>query len=1092
MVGGPAVQSVHLGAAHPLLPPTIQARSPDELFAHAVHTLRGDMGSVNTLLVVDDINQVDLASAALVRHLVSAGVVVVATVRSEGASNPFVQSLWKDGLLERVDIGSFDQQQSVDLISSILGPATAELHDAVFALCDGNALFTRELIADGRASSALREGAAGWELVGELRAEQRLADLFVDRLASLPDPERELLELVALAEPTPLATAQALAGPALLERLNDRGLVSVVDASIVRASHPMLGEVARRQIPPLRVERLIDRIIETILTVDRVAPTDVLRAVRWQIERGTEPDPRHAAQAAMAALALFDGETALACARASLDEDSPSSQVLLGRAQFINGQPVEAAETLRGASQAATTAEERTVATVALSEVLTFGLGDFAGAASALEATLATVTETEHRAMLAGTLGLARALTGDFETALTLGDELLDTPDLNELSWLNLALIWTIGAVLTGRLDKTQERLTRGTALARAHRAELPAALDQMLVAQVMFDIEDGRIDRAMEQATAEHDVARSQHRLTTLWDVSLSYLHTMTGNGAIATRHAQAAVASVAAGDPLGVAPLVHAAAAMAHAAVGDSASAMTIGDLAEADPRCGPREQGFLARAKANVLALDGNIDAAIEACTNPSVAHANTVWDMWAIYDAVRLGRAQAVVGLLRAGASRAPVESVLAMTQHAEAHVAQDAALLAKASDRLLRTGFVLFAAEAAAHASLQLETDGDATGAAAMALRSLVLFGECTSMRSLAVESLAAPLTAREREIATAAAAGTASKDIADQLFVSRRTVDNHLQNALHFMVHPFRFGIQLGPFTEPVELREYARKVQDLGYSELFSADHLGAVDPFLPLLVAAEATTTLRFGPLVLNNEFHNPAMLARTAASFDVLTGGRLVLGMGTGYMQSEHDAADIPLRAPGARVTRFGESIDALRALLDDGTVNCAGDHITLAVEDLGVRPAQSRVPILMGGYGKRVVTLAGHKADIYQFTGLAHDADTGAPKIGGFALADVATRHGWLKQAAAERFDQIELSTLVQQTKIGAGAAEPRDAAIERMNITREIADQSPFMFFGSEAEVIEQLLRLREDFGIHHVVTRDPDDFAPIVAALAGT
>lgn len=311
-------------------------------------------------------------------------------------------------------------------------------------------------------------------------------------------------------------------------------------------------------------------------------------------------------------------------------------------------------------------------------------------------------------------------------------------------------------------------------------------------------------------------------------------------------------------------------------------------------------------------------------------------------------------------------------------------------------------------------------------------------------------------------------------------------------------VQPFRFAIQTGPFDNPQALREHARKVEDLGYAELYSSDHLNGgglknVDPFLPLLVAAEATTTLRFGPLVLNNEFHHPVLLARTAASFDLLTDGRLVLGMGTGYAQDEHDAADIVLRPPGPRVDRFEESIMALRSLLDHGSVDQTGQHFTLAVDGLGVRPAQQRVPILIGGHGRRVVSLAGRAADIFQFTGLIHDPVTGKPSGGGFARAEVAKRRAWLEEAAPHRDPSqlLELSTLVQQTHVGPGAAEVRADAATRLGHEPALVDETPFAFIGSHQEVVEKLLALREELGIHHVVSRDPDDFAPIVAALAG-
>lgn len=311
------------------------------------------------------------------------------------------------------------------------------------------------------------------------------------------------------------------------------------------------------------------------------------------------------------------------------------------------------------------------------------------------------------------------------------------------------------------------------------------------------------------------------------------------------------------------------------------------------------------------------------------------------------------------------------------------------------------------------------------------------------------------------------------------------------------MTHPFRFGIQGGPFADPVALREHARRIEDLGYAELFSSDHvngggLNNVDPFLPLLVAAEATTTLRFGPLVLNNEFHNPVLLARTAASFDVLSGGRLILGMGTGYMRAEHDAADIVLRPPGARVSRFAESLAALRTLLDDGSAHGRGDHLNLSIDDLGVRPTQSRVPILVGGHGRRVVSIAAATADIFQFTGLTHEPVTGSPSGSGFAREIIAERHRWLRETAGHRYPAIELSTLVQQTQIGSGSGEAITAAAARMKVAPSLVDATPFLLIGSQNQVIEKLLALREDFGIHHVVSRDPDDLAPVVAALAGT
>jgi probable F420-dependent oxidoreductase len=310
-------------------------------------------------------------------------------------------------------------------------------------------------------------------------------------------------------------------------------------------------------------------------------------------------------------------------------------------------------------------------------------------------------------------------------------------------------------------------------------------------------------------------------------------------------------------------------------------------------------------------------------------------------------------------------------------------------------------------------------------------------------------------------------------------------------------LRPFRFGIQTGPFTDAAQLRDFARKLEDLGYAELYSSDHtagggLAQVDPFLPLMVAAEATTTLRFGPLVLNNEFHNPVLLARTAATFDALSGGRLILGMGTGYQQSEHDAAGIPLRPPGRRVTRFEESLTVLRQLLTDGSAHLDGDEVSVAVDGLGVAPVQKPPPILIGGHGRRVVSLAGRVADIFQFTGLTHDPTTGSPAPGGFTIDHIALRHQWLTESMADRHRPgPELSTLVQATVVGDGAEEARQATAERTGLGLDTIDSTPFFLFGSTQQVIDKLEGLRERFGIHHVVSRDPDDLAPVVEALSG-
>ena len=304
------------------------------------------------------------------------------------------------------------------------------------------------------------------------------------------------------------------------------------------------------------------------------------------------------------------------------------------------------------------------------------------------------------------------------------------------------------------------------------------------------------------------------------------------------------------------------------------------------------------------------------------------------------------------------------------------------------------------------------------------------------------------------------------------------------------MVRPFRFGLQARELSDASATRAAAQEAEQLGYVQFLSFDHIGAVDPFVPLLVAAGAAPRLAVGPLVLNNELHHPVLLARTVASADRFTDGRIVLGVGTGYMASEHDAIGAPLRDPAARVRRLAESISVLRALLDDGPVSFDGEFHHVALDELGVRPVQPHVPFLIGGHGPAVVRLAARQADIFQFTGLTH-GDGGVPSPGGFDIARIRQRAAWLAEAAGERDHEIERSALVQVTHVGTGADEQISALADRFEVDRELIDTTPFVLMGSVEQVIDKVERIRADVGISHFVVRDAAGFVPVVAALAG-
>jgi probable F420-dependent oxidoreductase len=295
---------------------------------------------------------------------------------------------------------------------------------------------------------------------------------------------------------------------------------------------------------------------------------------------------------------------------------------------------------------------------------------------------------------------------------------------------------------------------------------------------------------------------------------------------------------------------------------------------------------------------------------------------------------------------------------------------------------------------------------------------------------------------------------------------------------------PYRFSVQSLDFGNREALVGLARRAEALGYDELCTAVHVGAPDPLAPLLVAAEATTSLRLGPLVLNNELHHPVLLARWFATADQLSGGRMILGIGTGYQQSEHDAAGIELRPPPRRVERLEESLLVLRSLLDDGRASFAGQHHTIEVDDLGTRPVQAKVPFLIGGNGRQVVGIAGRHADIFQFTGLIHGPG-GTPAAGAFDLDSLRQRARWLAEAAGERDDQIERSALVQSVQVGGNVEDQVAEIVERTGLDRSTIEETPFAMVGSVEQLVDKIERRRRDLGITHYVIRDAEMFAPV-------
>jgi len=309
-------------------------------------------------------------------------------------------------------------------------------------------------------------------------------------------------------------------------------------------------------------------------------------------------------------------------------------------------------------------------------------------------------------------------------------------------------------------------------------------------------------------------------------------------------------------------------------------------------------------------------------------------------------------------------------------------------------------------------------------------------------------------------------------------------------------VPPFRFGVQLDGAPSAAAWRDQARRVEALGYSTLYVPDHLDDQwSPTVALTAAAEATTTLRVGSLVYDNDYRHPVVLAKEMATLDLLSEGRLEVGLGAGWMKRDYEQSGIAYDEPGVRVARLEEAVQIMEALWADGTCSFSGAHYTVS-EAVGMpRPfRQPRPTLLLGGGGRRVLSFAARHADV-----VGVNANLRAGYVGPEVAATVTAerfeqRVGWIREAAGDRFGELELQILT----VVAAITDDRQALAEAMapafGLEPAAALEVPMVVAGTVAQVCETLQERRERYGFSSYVFHGPDiePFAPVVERLAGT
>lgn len=293
------------------------------------------------------------------------------------------------------------------------------------------------------------------------------------------------------------------------------------------------------------------------------------------------------------------------------------------------------------------------------------------------------------------------------------------------------------------------------------------------------------------------------------------------------------------------------------------------------------------------------------------------------------------------------------------------------------------------------------------------------------------------------------------------------------------MQHPFRFAAQLSvsPDRTGPGWAEQARKAEDLGYSTLFMPDHFGdQLAPVPALMAAADATTSLRIGALVHDNDYKHPLVLAKELATLDVLSGGRLEVGLGAGWMISDYEQSGISYDPPKVRVDRFEEGIAIIKGLLEtDGAFSFEGAHYNVTEHHLLPRPVQSpRPPVIIGGGARRVLGIAGREAEIVSINVNLRDG-TGGPEVAVNATpAKTYEKIAWVRGAAGDRFDAIELNCLVGFVMETDDRKSIVDSMAPAFGIDPADALHIPVALIGTVQEMEEELHWRRENYGISYI------------------
>ena len=786
--GTASARSIPLGVfAH--LVGSATSRDPVAFLAEARRAILADESSI---LGIDDAHMLDQLSATLLHQLALEGSIrIVATIRDGETVPDAITSLWKDGFLQRLHLQPFDRRQCLRLIEAALGGRVEELSaDLMWKASGGNALFVRHLVEGALEAGTLRQLRGVWQLRGRTAVTSELASLLEDRIEQLPPGVLHGLRLLTFCEPLDLDVLTGMVGGDAVEEAEARGLIRVVEQQQrlgVHFTHPLFGDVIRRRTGIAAARRIRGELVRALAGQPIVLPAQRIRLAELTLDSDQAADCGLLVYAAQDAIALTDITLGERLARAAVAHGGglPASE-LLARALLWSGKAPEAEQTLAAFDSESMTDQQLVRWGAARIANLQWSLGDAESASELLTTLRDRVTHRGSRHLLDGLGAASAAYQNRIDEAVALSRGVLADPNATPTAIEWAVIGGALALALSGEFDQVTQIAERG----RAVELDVDGMLHSLSAfGEVLALVLSGNFDTARQRGADVIQIfSPGQYVAWGMANVLLGAVAIARGQFRAAARKMEETVAALTAESAASWSFPARIYLAQAYCALGQVDAGRKM--VAELTTRLGQHVAVFepqLRLTEAWLAAAEGSVSTAIGRCIQAAdLARDSSQYaiELVACYDAVRFGDQSSVARVAeladRVGGRLAPLYHA-----HARGVASGDPTVIYAASRGLESIGALLPAADAAAHAASAFRASGrnrEAVEAAAAADR---LAQACGGVRSPALDLAAQPLplTQREREVAEMIANGFTTRDIADRLFVSTRTVEGHVYRA---------------------------------------------------------------------------------------------------------------------------------------------------------------------------------------------------------------------------------------------------------------------------------------------------------------------